>query len=144
MSATINGNGNGIQITHGNGTQAILERTLVELKDRAAKLQVFVDELKEAQAAIKVIERAMGSAPAPRVTTTRVPTETRTDAVIEMLKGRGDPVSPAEVAGELSIGSAYASQLLTQMVVDKQLVKVGRGAYGLPCNVDTEGEHADA
>lgn len=148
MSVTplpLNGTGGNLSQQPAAGTKAILERTLAELEARRDKLQPFVDDYKEAEGAIRVIERAIGLREPQRRGAGGTPAPERCQQILDMLRSEYGTVSPREVADALDIGFAYASQLLKAMATDDDLVRLPgkRAVYGLPVQVDTEGEHAE-
>lgn len=121
--------------------RSIMEETLVELLERETKLASFASELVDTRAAIKVLEKHLGTAiksdgpralPAPRKSPAPPKGET-VDRIVGVVKVSLDPLSRDQIADLIGREpGGWLSALLSGMVRGGSLIEVSEGRYGVP------------
>lgn len=110
-------------------TDAILSRALVELEERHAKLEPFVDELRAVEKKIRAL-RSLLNMDSPRK---RAPAggPSLASRILEFLERAKDPLSAPQIAAALENRADYTSQVLNRLLEQEKVVK-SAGRWSLP------------
>jgi sugar-specific transcriptional regulator TrmB len=113
---------NGVQ----RNCEAILREALVEVTERKERLQPFVQELAECDAAIKTLEKALA---VPR--TQRVSGPTQRERILAVLRESFDRLAAGQIADQAGIPRNSVYTLLGKLKEAGE-IDVEMGKYGIP------------